>query len=144
MENRRDLDIITQTITQPATTFVTLVTLGTSPPVTSAPSAPSAGPDIYGHNHGLSSAEVGAILGSVVGVAVLIIAGCICFISRRRRARLDHKSYRSYEAAYLVDESYWPRRPAKVKVSESVMREPVQSSYRTTPAWSTYNIRHSS
>ncbi|KAM7212216.1 hypothetical protein V8F06_012389 [Rhypophila decipiens] len=87
--------VITQTIAWPSTTFTTYVTLGGGPPVpptvgpptttteilqaapTLAP-APSTSPQ-------LTSEQIGAIIGSVLGFFLVLLIWCTCLSLRRRR-----------------------------------------------------------
>ncbi|UNI23966.1 hypothetical protein JDV02_009751 [Purpureocillium takamizusanense] len=91
---RQEPHVFTQTLTRPATTLVTLVTLGSSTPTTvttssSSSSSPSSDPaatslvvpDNNG-KHGLSSVQLGAILGSIAAVVVIVIVAGICLANK--------------------------------------------------------------
>ncbi|KAK0667936.1 hypothetical protein QBC41DRAFT_131530 [Cercophora samala] len=95
----REARVITQIITRASTTITTLVTLGDPtavadmaptegppppPPAAAAatlPPAPSSGT--------LSSGQLGALLGSVLGFAFLVLVICCCLSCRRRRRRRE-------------------------------------------------------
>ncbi|KAL7930303.1 hypothetical protein V8C35DRAFT_283663 [Trichoderma chlorosporum] len=82
LEIRQDFHILTQTIIRPSTTFITTITLGTVEPVTTETIAVVPVP--ISHHHDLSSGQVGAILGSVVGVVVLLLIVGFCYVGQRR------------------------------------------------------------
>lgn len=82
LQNRQiDFHILTQTIIRPTTTFTTTITLGTIEPVATETIAIVPLPVSH---HGLSGAAIGAILGSVVGVVVLLLIVGFCYVGRRR------------------------------------------------------------
>ncbi|EQL01411.1 hypothetical protein G6O67_003372 [Ophiocordyceps sinensis] len=78
--------VVTQTITRQATTLTTTITL--APANTPRPDAP-----IYGAQQGLSSLQLGAILGSVAVAAVVILAAGICWTHRRRARAVPVAEY---------------------------------------------------
>ncbi|UKZ76985.1 hypothetical protein TrVFT333_004701 [Trichoderma virens FT-333] len=77
-----DFHILTQTLIRASTTIVTTITLGTIEPV--ATETIAVVPLPVSHHHGLSSGQIGAILGSVVGVVVLLLIGGFCYVGQRR------------------------------------------------------------
>ncbi|EAQ91674.1 predicted protein [Chaetomium globosum CBS 148.51] len=101
--------IITQTITRPFTTITALVTLGgdspelttnnpppspTPPPPPPAPTnqqlAPAAPPSA------LTPSQLGAVLGSVLGLATLILLICCILSLQRRKRRLERQQNDRY------------------------------------------------
>jgi hypothetical protein len=90
---RQELRTITQTIRLASTTFVTEVTLGGPPRV--AGGEPTSVPVPNTRNTGgsstLTGAELGAILGGVLGFAVIAILLCCCLMSRRRRQQIEQE-----------------------------------------------------
>ncbi|KAM6488307.1 hypothetical protein HDV62DRAFT_20645 [Trichoderma sp. SZMC 28011] len=76
-----DFRILTQTVVRASTTIVTTITLGTIEPVATETIAVV---PLVTHHHGLSGAAIGAILGSVVGVVVLLLIVGFCYVGRRR------------------------------------------------------------
>ncbi|KAK0765755.1 hypothetical protein N5P37_001693 [Trichoderma harzianum] len=82
LQNRQiDFRILTQTVVRASTTIVTTITLGTIEPVATETIAVVPLPV---HHHGLSGGQIGAILGSVVGVVVLLLIVGFCYVGRRR------------------------------------------------------------
>ncbi|KAL7904703.1 hypothetical protein GGI35DRAFT_462437 [Trichoderma velutinum] len=82
LQNRQiDLRILTQTVIRASTTIVTTITLGTIEPVATETIAIVPLPVTH---HGLSGGQIGAILGSVVGVVVLLLIVGFCYVGRRR------------------------------------------------------------
>ncbi|KAH0528154.1 hypothetical protein TsFJ059_003052 [Trichoderma semiorbis] len=83
LQNRQiDFRILTQTVVRASTTIVTTITLGTIEPV--ATETIAVVPLPVTHHHGLSGGQIGAILGSVVGVVVLLLIVGFCYVGRRR------------------------------------------------------------
>ncbi|KAL6691660.1 hypothetical protein J3F84DRAFT_386120 [Trichoderma pleuroticola] len=83
LQNRQiDFRILTQTVIRASTTIVTTITLGTIEPVATETIAVVPLPAT--HHHGLSGGQIGAILGSVVGVVVLLLIVGFCYVGRRR------------------------------------------------------------
>ncbi|PHH89724.1 hypothetical protein CDD83_5421 [Cordyceps sp. RAO-2017] len=109
---RQEQHVVAQTLTRQATTVTTLVTLGAAGPATSVADVR---PDIniYGTQQGLSSEQLGAILGSIAGAVVIIIVAGICLANRRRgRAAVDSDDVTSsYGTPSIVDSLPPPRRP---------------------------------
>ncbi|RFU76662.1 hypothetical protein TARUN_5602 [Trichoderma arundinaceum] len=79
---QNEFHILTQTLIRASTTFTTVITLGTIEPV--ATSTIAVVPLPVSHHHGLSGGQIGAILGSVVGVVVLLLIVGFCYVGRRR------------------------------------------------------------
>ncbi|PWI70178.1 hypothetical protein PCL_00322 [Purpureocillium lilacinum] len=86
---RQEPRVFTQTLTRPATTLVTLITLGSTPSTSSSSSSSSPSPTASlvvpansGGKHGLSSVQLGAILGSIAAVVVLVIVAGICLANK--------------------------------------------------------------
>ncbi|KAL7943353.1 hypothetical protein V8C42DRAFT_105091 [Trichoderma barbatum] len=77
-----DFHILTQTLIRASTTITTTITLGTIEPV--ATETIAIVPLPVSHHHGLSGGQIGAILGSVVGVVVLLLIVGFCYVGRRR------------------------------------------------------------
>jgi hypothetical protein len=88
--------VITQTLVRQSTTFITYVTLGGAPPNPDPQPAPppppppppstSRAPTIYGSDGSLTSAQIGAILGSVIAFVALVLVGWFCLTGIRRFA----------------------------------------------------------
>ena len=126
-------DVITQTLARQSTTFIALVTLGPSGTTTPEPSSPNPEANIYGQNDGLSGAQIGAIVGSIVGAAFLIILIWMYYMARRNRVVVvDEYDYSSYETSYFGDESIsTPRRPPEA--AERIPGGPRFPNYRAIP-----------
>ncbi|KAM4057278.1 hypothetical protein HRG_004106 [Hirsutella rhossiliensis] len=86
---RQQQHVVTQTILRQATTLTTVVTL--APASTVRPDA-----HIYGAQPGLSSLQLGAILGSIAAVAVVFLAGGICWAHRRKARAVPAVDYTYY------------------------------------------------
>uniref|UniRef100_A0A0D2XES9 Uncharacterized protein n=1 Tax=Fusarium oxysporum (strain Fo5176) TaxID=660025 RepID=A0A0D2XES9_FUSOF len=89
---RQEVQVITQTVYLPTTTYTTQVTLGVA-------SAPATDRPVVTSQHsgdGLSSAQIGAIIGSIVGVFVL------AFVVPKKR--------RSYRSSYADFSDGWSER----------------------------------
>ncbi|VTT61097.1 unnamed protein product [Fusarium fujikuroi] len=89
---RQEVQVITQTVSLPTTTYTTQVTLGVA-------SAPATDRPVVTSQHsgdGLSSAQIGAIIGCIVGVFVL------AFIVPKKR--------RSYRSSYADSSDGWSER----------------------------------
>ncbi|KAH7162174.1 hypothetical protein B0J13DRAFT_535329 [Dactylonectria estremocensis] len=107
---RQEVHVITQTLTWAHTTFTTHVTLGGSQPTDDSTTVATTH---HESNGGLTNAQIGAIVGSVVGVFVLVmIILCCC---RREppppsRRHGDRRSYGSYSSSYFTDDTPepWP------------------------------------
>ncbi|KAH8123360.1 hypothetical protein FP744_10005570 [Trichoderma asperellum] len=87
--NLRQQLILTQTVVRPSTTFVTTITFGAIEPA--ATSTAAAIPVPISHHHGLSGGEIGAILGSVVGVVVLALIIGFCYVGNKRTAAANEE-----------------------------------------------------
>ncbi|CVK88255.1 uncharacterized protein FMAN_05020 [Fusarium mangiferae] len=98
---RQEVQVITQTVSLPTTTYTTQVTLGVA-------SAPATDRPVVTSQHsgdGLSSAQIGAIIGCIVGVFVLaFIIICCC-----RRPK-QPKKRRSYRSSYADSSDGWSER----------------------------------
>ncbi|KAH7188184.1 uncharacterized protein B0J16DRAFT_336571 [Fusarium flagelliforme] len=94
---RQEAQVITQTVVLPSTTYTTHVTLSTDRPAVPVTSQHS--------GDGLTSAEIGAIVGSVVGAFILafIVVCCCC----RRRPRVKTVKRRRSERSYSGSEDDW-------------------------------------
>ncbi|KAH6964446.1 hypothetical protein DER45DRAFT_610767 [Fusarium avenaceum] len=91
---RQEAQVITQTVYLPTTTYTTLVTLG----IATAPATDR--PVVVTSQHsgdGLTSTQIGAIAGSIVGVFILafVVICCCCRRPRKqvKRRRSDRSSY---------------------------------------------------
>ena len=98
--------ILTQVITRPTTTYTAFVTLGVHTsgavsPVVPPPAEPtliqdsggaSVAPATSSSPSGLTSAQLGAILGGVFGFIILLLALCYCAKVQRERRRIEHRS----------------------------------------------------
>lgn len=80
---RQDL-ILTQTIIRPSTTFVTTITFGATEPAATTSTVAVVPVPISHHHNGLSGAQIGAILGSVVGVVVLALIIGFCYVGKKK------------------------------------------------------------
>ncbi|KAI0427532.1 hypothetical protein F5Y09DRAFT_28013 [Xylaria sp. FL1042] len=108
--------VITQTITNDDYTSTAIVTLGPGDP-TSIPLDPPSGSQ---GSSGLSSTDIGIIIGSIAGAIVLgLVIWACCYACRRR----EEEYYYEYEndsqmAAYDMmqrpQRTYWPRFPASI------------------------------
>ncbi|KAF4968398.1 hypothetical protein FSARC_4195 [Fusarium sarcochroum] len=88
---RQEAQVVTQTVYLPSTTYTTHVTLGVvSATATDRPVVTS-----QHSGDGLSSAQIGAIVGSVVGVFILAFLVVCCCCRRPRRPVKRHRSSRS-------------------------------------------------
>ncbi|KAK0631129.1 hypothetical protein B0T17DRAFT_241240 [Bombardia bombarda] len=98
--------IITQIITRPTTTIITYVTLGNGPvdPTAAAAAPPPPPPpepsptdttvvEPTSSSPGLSSAQIGAILGAVFGAIVILLIACYCVSLQRRLRRQREREY---------------------------------------------------
>lgn len=118
---RQEPHVVTQTLTRQATTLVTRVTLGSTG--TAAPTGlvvPDA--DIEGNGHGLSSAQLGAILGSIAAVVVLIIVAGICFANKKKPRTAVYQGYGSSYGTSSTSDSLPSRsRPKKPRYPPRVV-----------------------
>ncbi|KAM0345769.1 hypothetical protein ACHAPU_006122 [Fusarium lateritium] len=94
---RQEAQVITRTVSLPTTTYTTLVTLGVvSAPATDRPVAVTS----QHSGDGLTSVQIGAITGSIVGVFVLAcVVVCCCCRRPRRQVRRHRSSRSSYEGS---------------------------------------------
>ncbi|KAI1750555.1 hypothetical protein F4782DRAFT_541572 [Xylaria castorea] len=125
--------IITQTITYADYTTTAVVTLGPGEPSSVPPVSPS---NSHG-SQGLSSSDIGIIIGSIAGAVVLALiiwVGCII-----RRRMIEEELYeRESESQIIIDDmmqlpprTYWPRFPMSIP-------PPAVPTYRATPPRTTY------
>lgn len=82
--NIRQELVLTQTVVRPSTTFVTTITFGATEPV--ATNTIATVPVPISQHHGLSGGQIGAILGSVVGVVVLALTIGFCYVGKKKTA----------------------------------------------------------
>ncbi|RMJ18987.1 hypothetical protein BHE90_005055 [Fusarium euwallaceae] len=103
---RQEAQVITQTVVLPSTTYTTYVTLGVDatdrPVVTSHHSNPN----------GLSDKEIGIIVGTVVGVFIILMIAIRCCLRSGRvndihfvppGRRMPHSKRCSYGSSYMED-----------------------------------------
>ncbi|KAJ4329490.1 hypothetical protein N0V84_000125 [Fusarium piperis] len=103
---RQEAQVITQTVVLPSTTYTTYVTLGVDatdrPVVTSHHSNPN----------GLTDAEIGIIVGTVVGVFIILMIAIRCCLRSGRvndihfvppGRRMPHSKRCSYGSSYMSD-----------------------------------------
>lgn len=126
---RQEAQVIAQTVYLPTTTYTTLVTLG----VASAPATDR--PVVVTSQHsgdGLTSTQIGAIAGSIVGVFILafIVVCCCCRRPRKqvKRRRSDRSSYASSSDGWsgVLPNENWTR---PVPVAVPVGRGPTPMQY---------------
>ncbi|KAI1345490.1 hypothetical protein F5Y01DRAFT_320703 [Xylaria sp. FL0043] len=107
--------VITQTITNDDYTSTAVVTLGPGDP-SSVPLAPSSDPP---GSSGLSSTDIGIIIGSIAGAIVLGLVIWLCCYARRRMEE-DYYEYENdsqmatYDIMQPPQRTYWPRFPASI------------------------------
>ncbi|KAK7408351.1 hypothetical protein QQX98_009499 [Neonectria punicea] len=144
---RQEVHVITQTLSWAHTTFTTHVTLGGEPTDTTQAT------DNHQGAGGLSDAQIGAIVGSVVGTFVLVVAILCCCCQRRPRPvrHNSRRSYASYSSSYMEGfpepapppKGYWRRTPqpspvqwpppVAERVPERVPGGPKFPTYRANP-----------
>jgi hypothetical protein len=93
---RQEAQVITQTVELPSTTYTTHVTLG----VVSA--AATDRPVVVTSQHsgdGLNGAQIGAIVGAVVGFFIVAFIVVCCCCRRPRKQVKRRRSYRSYSGS---------------------------------------------
>ncbi|CAF3471040.1 hypothetical protein SNK03_007797 [Fusarium graminearum] len=93
---RQEAQVITQTVELPSTTYTTHVTLGVVS--AAATDRPVAVPSQHSGD-GLSGAEIGAIVGAVVGFFILSFVVVCCCCRRPRKQVKIRRSYRSYSGS---------------------------------------------
>ncbi|KAF6812045.1 hypothetical protein CSOJ01_05326 [Colletotrichum sojae] len=133
--------VITQTIRRPTTTFVTYVTLGPSvptpvpgeepyqPPPEPAPT--EAAPPPPGRGSGsLSSAQIGAILGGIVALTVIVLVTAYCMSLKKRPRPEDEGSIYSYDDSTTVSYDSRPTRPRPQPPWFPTFRRPSSAGYR--------------
>ncbi|KAI1272480.1 hypothetical protein F5Y07DRAFT_391939 [Xylaria sp. FL0933] len=107
--------VITQTITNDDYTSTAIVTLGPGDP-SSVPLAPSSDPP---GSSGLSSTDIGIIIGSIAGAIALGLVIWLCCYARRRMEE-DYYEYENdsqmatYDIMRPPQRTYWPRFPASI------------------------------
>lgn len=79
---RQDWIMVTQTITKPDATLTTIVTLGPGSPTPDAPAPPVRGATT---SDGLTSGQLGIILGCTIGGVALLLLICCCLGKRHQR-----------------------------------------------------------
>ncbi|KAI0419614.1 hypothetical protein F5X98DRAFT_362372 [Xylaria grammica] len=123
--------IITQTITNDDYTTTAVVTLGPGNPSSVPPDSSSQA------SNGLSSSDIGIIIGSIAGAIVLaLIIWAVCIIRRRI---LEEELYEyenesqmaTYDTMQPPQRTYWPRFPSSIP-------PPVEPTYWATPPRRTY------
>ncbi|KAI0401627.1 hypothetical protein F4802DRAFT_609207 [Xylaria palmicola] len=125
--------VITQTITDVDYTTTAIVTLGPGDTSGGPPASTggSQGPQ------GLSSSDIGIIIGSVVGAIVLALIIWVSCIIRRRMIEEEIYEYENatrvinYDMMQPPQRTYWPRFPMSIP-------PPVEPMYRATPPTRTY------
>ncbi|KAI0538400.1 hypothetical protein GGR58DRAFT_513091 [Xylaria digitata] len=126
--------VITQTITNDDYTTTAIVTLGPGDPSSVPPASPSTSQD----SNGLSSSDIGIIIGSIAGAIVLaLIIWTFCII-RRRMIEEEIYEYENesqvptYDIMQPPRRTYWPRFPA------SIPPPAVPTYWATIPQTTTY------
>ncbi|KAI0437875.1 hypothetical protein F4803DRAFT_565713 [Xylaria telfairii] len=135
--------VITQTITYADYTTTAVVTLGPGEPSTVPPISPSnaQGPQ------GLSSSDIGIVIGSIAGAVVLALIIWVSCIIRRRMIEEEIYEYENggqaldYDMMQPPQRTYFPRFPMSIPPPlEPTYRAtpPLDSTYRATPPKRTY------
>ncbi|KEY72476.1 hypothetical protein S7711_05151 [Stachybotrys chartarum IBT 7711] len=155
---RQEPHVLTQTIIREFTTFTTVVTLGVIPtndpsgePPSDESSSDSASAGGGGGGDGLNSLELGAILGSVFGVVVIVLLWyCCCYTPVTPRTSYEYRmhEYDSYRKStgHVVDDA--PTRPSAPRrpppVAERIPGGPRYPTYRAIPIPNPRNprVRH--
>ncbi|KAI0487786.1 hypothetical protein F4859DRAFT_269634 [Xylaria cf. heliscus] len=125
--------VITQTITYADYTTTAVVTLGPGEPSTIPPISPS---NSQG-SQGLSSSDIGIIIGSIAGAVVLALIIWVGCIIRRRMIEEEIYEYEqesqaiNYDMTQPPQRTYWPRFPMSIP-------PPVVPTYRAVPPRRTY------
>ncbi|KAK3368368.1 hypothetical protein B0H63DRAFT_455147 [Podospora didyma] len=145
----REPRVITQTITRPTTTYTALVTLGdgfNEPTPTAIPPPPNGASSTVvaiSTSPGLSSEQIGAIVGSVVGFVVLLFCICCCLSIRRRRIQAMAMSYPSEtEIEVVIDDQYRPVDPWDRQPRRGPIVVPPAPRYPPTPRHTPYTVHH--
>ncbi|KAF2971662.1 hypothetical protein GQX73_g1880 [Xylaria multiplex] len=108
--------VITQTITNDDYTTTAIVTLGPGDPSSVPPASPS---NSQGSN-GLSSSDIGIVIGSIAGAIVLALIIWVFCIIRRRMIEEEIYEYENesqmppYDMIQPPQRTYWPRFPASI------------------------------
>lgn len=108
------------------------------PPYTSPTTAPEAehslNPDagIYGDHDGLTNAQVGGIVGAVIGFTALILFLIFCCLSRRRYYYRNHQKRRRGGGSYYSDSRSSTYTPSMVDVPPTAI--PPKARVRRTVA----------
>ncbi|KAI1260392.1 hypothetical protein F5Y18DRAFT_256696 [Xylariaceae sp. FL1019] len=102
--------VVTQTLTAGGQVTTAVVTLGNGGPT--LPAAPPTSTDNTSHSNGLSSTDIGIIVGSVVGATVLIILVWVSCVLRQRmvEAQDDGSSQGTVTTSMMEEETRRTRR----------------------------------
>lgn len=145
LEHRDEHHVITQTISKLSTTFTTIVTLGGGP--TDYPGhevKPNA--DIYGgsgNESGLTTVQLGAIIGSSIAFILILILTWCCILQARRRLEagepagsvysLTDSTRTSSSSSDEPEPQPRPRPPPPVRMSRNIPGGPKYPTYRAIP-----------
>lgn len=80
--------------------------------------------DIYGSHNGLSNAQIGAIIGSVIGFTVLVLLAIFCVMNRRRAERRRRRRERRYYEGNWTESSGSSSSGGKASLREEGVRKP--------------------
>ncbi|KAI1119816.1 hypothetical protein F5Y10DRAFT_283758 [Nemania abortiva] len=124
--------VITQTITYADYTTTAVVTLGPGDPS----SPPAVSTNTSGGSQGLSSSEIGIIIGSVVGAIVVALFIWVACIIRKRMIEdeIDEYENETETTIYTMQyppRTYWPEFPRSIT-------PPAEPNYRAVPPEATY------
>jgi hypothetical protein len=134
---REDVEVITQTITRPYTTLITLVTLGLERPTPSPTPSPEPvehEPQTHSEHTGLTNAEIGAIVGAIIGFVIIVLGLIYCFADYKRDlpdpvyykqtySYGDSQSSNGYRTPSVYDDAR-VKKPRKAKVHRHHNAEP--------------------
>ena len=131
LAERQEPHVITQTIVQDFTTYTTLITLGTIPTDDAGSDGRHNNVEPSGDSGGISSGELGAILGGVAAFVLISIIVCLCCTRSRRNVRVyDYSSYATSSIAVDVHTTRVRRPPP---VAERIPGGPKFPTYRAIP-----------
>ncbi|KAI1849060.1 hypothetical protein JX265_011277 [Neoarthrinium moseri] len=140
--------VITQTITYPASTLTTVVTLGRggeSTAVLGATTAPAAPVSASTSSQGLTPEQIGIIVGCCVGAAVFVVLLWCCCTAVRRRPGSDTSDGDSYYSHDEVRVPVMPEPPRRMRWPEWRTRPPpVVPTYRALPIGPRYTANRAS